>query len=164
MSEATQTETSSEDFGWALGALLRTYRELVTPALGDFPHGARGYQTLCAVVRCDQPSQLALAHHLGIDRTVMTYLIDDLVDAGLVERRPNPVDRRQRQVVATRRGRRAVATLCERVADAERTVLGALDADERRIFRALLDKAAAGSGGIGLAGDACAIVDEALDR
>ena len=51
-------------------------------------------------------SQLALAQHLGIDRTVMTYLLDDLEAAGLIERRPDPADRRARRVVATRTGRR----------------------------------------------------------
>ncbi|MFK0044612.1 MarR family transcriptional regulator [Streptomyces sp. NPDC090741] len=40
-----------------------------------------------------------MATYLGIDRTVMTYLIDDLVTAGLVERRLNPADRRQRKIV-----------------------------------------------------------------
>lgn len=149
MSETTQTEVPArEDFGWALGALLRSYRDLVSPVLGDLPHGQRGYQTLCEVIRCEQPSQLALANRLGIDRTVMTYLIDDLVGAGLIERRPNPVDRRQRQIVPTPRGRRAVARLCGHAVDAERAVLGALDTDEREEFRRLLDKAAGGAGEI----------------
>jgi DNA-binding transcriptional MocR family regulator len=49
-------------------------------------------------------SQLALAQHLGIDRTVMTYLLDDLEAAGLIERRPDPADRRARRVVATQLG------------------------------------------------------------
>ena len=34
----------------------------------------------------------------------MTYLIDDLATAGIVERRLNPADRRQRKIVATRHG------------------------------------------------------------
>src|ERR1700742_1430962 len=109
----------SEDLGWALGSLLRSYREQVGPLLEDVPQGARGYQTLFEVVRGNQPSQLALATHLGIDRTVMTYLVDDLVEAGLVERRQNPDDRRQRQVVATKRGRQLIAKTCVRVYDAE---------------------------------------------
>lgn len=130
-----------EDLGWALGSLLRSYRERVDPLLDDVPHGARGYQTLCEVLRGDQPSQLALAAHLGIDRTVMTYLIDDLVDAGLVERRPNPADRRQRQVVATEQGQRVVARMCGRVAEAEAAALGGLDEQERSTLRELLTKA-----------------------
>ncbi|NUR51901.1 MAG: winged helix-turn-helix transcriptional regulator, partial [Hamadaea sp.] len=97
-----------DDFGWGLGVLLRAYQSTVVTELGDFPHGPRGYQTLTEVVRGEHPSQLALAAYLGIDRTVMTYLIDDLVTAGLVERQLNPADRRQRKVVATAAGRRAL--------------------------------------------------------
>jgi DNA-binding MarR family transcriptional regulator len=165
VSETTSTDAPArDDLGWALGALLRSYRDLLSPVLGDFPHGQRGYQTLCEVVRGEQPSQLALANRLGIDRTVMTYLIDDLVDAGLLERRANPADRRQRQIVATPRGRKAVATLCSRVADAEGSVLGALDAEEHEQFRRLLDKAADATGPVEHTDDACAAVEEALDE
>ncbi len=133
------------DFGRAIGALLRSYQERVSPILGDFPHGPRGYQILCEVVQADQPSQLALANRLGVDRTVMTYLIDDLESAGLVERQPNPDDRRQRRVVATPRGREAVAALCREVAAAEREVLGSLDEEENASFRNLLVKATGGA-------------------
>jgi DNA-binding MarR family transcriptional regulator len=161
MSEAIRTDESAvDDFGWTLGALLRYYRERVTPTLGSFPHGARGYQTLCEVVRGQQPSQLALANRLGIDRTVMTYLIDDLVEAGLVERRANPADRRQRLIIATPRGERALATLCKQVVEAENAVLSALDEDERELLRRLLTKAACGSS----AADACEIFSDAPDR
>jgi len=151
-----------DDVGRALGVLLRSYRELVAGVLGDFPHGPRGYQTLAEVVRGEQPSQLALATRLGIDRTVMTYLIDDLVAAGLVRREPNPDDRRQRRVVATARGRRALAAVCARVAEAEDAVLAALDPAEREVFRRLLVKAACGSDAARDSGDACAIIDDAL--
>lgn len=161
MGEAIRAEEPlSEDLGWALGVLLRAYRDLVGPALGDFPHGTRGYQTLAAVVRCQQPSQLALANRLGIDRTVMTYLIDDLVEAGLVERRPNPADRRQRQIVATARGKQALAALCRRVTEAEATVLGALDEPERAVFRRLLLTAAGGRPEADRSIDPCEVVGD----
>jgi DNA-binding MarR family transcriptional regulator len=147
MSQAARAaEESGADFGWLLGVLLRTYRDRVTAAIGDFPLGPRGYQTLNEVVRGQQPSQLALANHLGIDRTVMTYVVDALEEAGLVERRPNPYDRRQRRIVATRRGHDAIATLCRRVTEAEDAVLGALEPAERVALRRLLWKAAGGPG------------------
>lgn len=150
----------AEDLGWALGSLLRGYRERIGPLLEDVPHGPRGYQTLCEVIRGEQPSQLALATHLGIDRTVMTYLIDGLVEAGLVERRQNPADRRQRQVVATARGRRLVARTCGRVAAAEEEVLGGLEPGERDVLRRLLAKAALVDGRTSHDPDACAVVTE----
>ena len=36
--------------------------------------------------------QARIAERLGLDRTVMTHLIDDLEEAGLVERRPDRAD------------------------------------------------------------------------
>lgn len=173
MSEAIRTRTETEprpseptgfddDFGRALGVLLRTYRDRVSRALGGFPHGPRGYQTLWEVVRGRQPSQLALARRLGIDRTVMTYLIDDLVAADLVRREPNPDDRRQRRIVATEKGRSTLAELCDRVAEAEDAVLAALDAREREQFRRLLLKAACSRGTPDHDSDACSIIEAAL--
>lgn len=135
---------TTEDFGWALGVLLRSYGELVAPSLDGIPHGQRGYQALAEIVLGEPPSQLALANRLGLDRTVMTYLVDDLERAGLVERRANPHDRRQRQVVATERGRALLAERCAAVERCEQHLLGALDRDEREVFRRLLRKAAAG--------------------
>jgi DNA-binding MarR family transcriptional regulator len=145
---APRPETdAADDFGWALGVLLRSYRDQVAPVLTDFPQGSRGYQTLSEVVNGHQPSQLALANRLGIDRTVMTYLVDDLEQAGLVERKPNPQDRRQRQVIATPKGRGALTTLCKQVAEAEDAILGPLDEAERAVFRRLLNKATSGGEG-----------------
>jgi DNA-binding MarR family transcriptional regulator len=146
---ATRPATGEgEDFGRELGVLLRSYRDIVAPVLSDFPQGARGYQTLCEVVNGNQPSQWALANRLGIDRTVMTYLVDDLEKAGLVERRPNVQDRRQRQVVATSKGRSTLAKLCTQVGKAEDAILGTLDKTERATFRRLLNKATRGGEGI----------------
>src|SRR5690606_13259165 len=106
-----------------------------------------------------QPSQLALAGHLGIDRTVMTYLVDDLTASGLVERRANPADRRQRQGVPTDAGAAAVAELCVRVRAAEDALLEALDADARTQLRALRAKAT--SEVTAAEADACAAVSTA---
>lgn len=151
-----------EDFGWHLGVVLRAYQSSVLTALGDFPHGPRGYQTLANVLQGDHPSQLALAAHLGIDRTVMTYLIDDLVDAGLVERRQNPADRRQRKIVATAAGIGAFTDLEQRVRQAENIVLGALAPAERETLRGLLGRVACDVRDVQPAMDPCQLADEVL--
>lgn len=147
-----------DDLGWSLGVLLRAYRDRVTAALGEFPHGTRGYETMAEVLRGGHPSQLALAGHLGIDRSVMTYLVDDLEAEGLVERTPNPADRRRRRIVATDRGRELVESACTRVLAAQDEVLAGLEGDERSALRRLLTKAAGATGGD--VDDPCAIADE----
>jgi DNA-binding MarR family transcriptional regulator len=66
----------------------------------------------------------------------MTYLLDDLEAAGLIERRPDPADRRARQVVATRRGTKLLAALDDRLQTAEAQLLTPLDPKAREGFRA----------------------------
>ena len=156
-------EQHDSDLGWSLGVLLRAYERALTSALGDLPHGYRGYQVLREVVRGSQPSQLALAGHLGIDRTVMTYLIDDLVEAGLVERRVAEADRRQRRVVPTADGTARLGDLEHRVDAAEDVVLAALDPDDRRTVGLLLRRAACDYRDAD-PGDPCTVVEHALAR
>jgi MarR family transcriptional regulator, transcriptional regulator for hemolysin len=152
------------DLGWSLGVLLRAYQSALGHAIGDLPQGYRGYQVLREVVRGDRPSQLALATHLGIDRTVMTYLVDDLVAADLVERRLNEQDRRQRRVVATPHGQDVLTDLERRVEHAEHVALGALAADERALLAELVRRAACAAREVGAERDACDVVEEAITR
>lgn len=135
--------TLSNDLGWALGVLSRCYLKAVAATFADVPGGARGYQVLAAAVRDEYGSQLALAQHLGVDRTVMTYLLDNLAEAGLVERQPDPADRRARRIVATGHGRALLDELGERLRAAEDQVLAGLDNDDdRQAFRVLLQRIA----------------------
>ncbi|MFP5072211.1 MarR family winged helix-turn-helix transcriptional regulator [Pseudonocardia nantongensis] len=122
--------------------LQRHYRAAVEPTVDGLPRGARGYQLLYAVIFKELPNQLALAEYLGIDRTVLPYVIDDLVEAGLVERRPADNDRRARKVEATEHGRTVFAEVEGAVSAAERGVLAALDATEQAQFRTLLSRLA----------------------
>jgi DNA-binding MarR family transcriptional regulator len=129
------------DLGWALRVVVRTYLKMTTDALCGVPGGPRGYQLLAAAE--DLPgTQLAMAHRLGIDRTVMTYLLDDLESAGLVERQPDPTDRRARRIQVTGSGRRLLEERAERLKGAEDDVLAALDPTDREAFRALLRRLA----------------------
>ncbi|MCK2220982.1 MarR family winged helix-turn-helix transcriptional regulator [Actinomadura sp. ATCC 31491] len=162
MSSVEEEKGGERDFGWSLGVLLRAFHGSLSRVLDDLPHGPRGYQTLSTVVHGDQPSQLALAAHLGIDRTVMTYLIDDLVEAGLVERRLNPADRRQRKIVATERGVAVLADLERRVREVEDHVLRPLTPDEREAFRGMLRRVACGVADVHADTDPCEVVDEVL--
>ena len=129
----------SSDLGWALGVVFRSYAKAANAAFAELPGGPRGYQVLAAAARGAPGSQLEVARHLGIDRTVMTYLLDDLESAGLIERRPDPADRRARRIVATGQGRESLDGLDRRLRDAERHVLNGLGTEaDRSAFRDLL--------------------------
>lgn len=126
----------ADDLGWGLGTVFRAYVTAAQAAVADLPGGPRGYQVLSAAAQGTVGSQLALAQHLGVDRTVMTYLLDDLEAVGLIERRPDPADRRARRIVATRKGTRLLAALDDRLQTAEARLLSPLDPTARESFRA----------------------------
>jgi MarR family transcriptional regulator for hemolysin len=120
------------DLGWHLGMVLRGWQSEFETAVAGMPAGVRGFQVLSTVVHHNPPNQQALGAHLGIDRTVLTYLIDALVGAGVVERLPDPVDRRSRKVLATDKGLALLEEYETRVAAAETELLAGLpqaDAD-----------------------------------
>ncbi|GGM08572.1 MarR family winged helix-turn-helix transcriptional regulator [Dactylosporangium sucinum] len=150
----------SSDLGWALGVLLRGYAKGAQHVMADLPGGPRGYQILTAAVAGTACTQLALANQLGIDRTVMTYLLDDLEKAGLIERRPDPADRRARRLVATEQGRATMCELHRKLHDVEERVLTALDEPDRTVFRDLLRRVATRIDEHDPLVDACAPIEE----
>lgn len=122
------------EFGWMIGSLTRRYMGMLGDALTTLPGGVRAYHVLLVADTKSCGNQLQLASLLGIDRTVMTHLIDDLEGAGLVVRVPDPNDRRAKVVQLTDSGRQ---TLCETSAVAEEvahTMLAPLAQQERDQF------------------------------
>jgi DNA-binding MarR family transcriptional regulator len=149
-----------DDLGWGLGVVFRAYVTAAHAAVADLPGGPRGYQVLSAAAHGMVASQLALAQHLGIDRTVMTYLLDDLESAGLIERRPDPADRRARHVVATHKGAELLATLDDRLESAETHLLAPLDEGERATFRSQVRLIATRMDALDPLDDPCALADK----
>ncbi|MCW2829559.1 MAG: MarR family transcriptional regulator [Aeromicrobium sp.] len=135
---APASDRGSVDLGQALGSLLRRYLEGARGAVDHLPGGPRAFQVLSISGEGACSNQAAIAARLGIDRTIMTYLVDDLEGAGLVERRPDPADRRARQVVLTSGGERVLDEAGQRIREVERQVLSALSSDDAAVFRRLL--------------------------
>jgi DNA-binding MarR family transcriptional regulator len=136
-----------DDLGWALGTVMRAHLRTAQDIVGGLPGGPRGYQVLAAAAAGGSSSQLALAQRLGVDRTVMTYLLDELEGAGLVERNPDPTDRRVRRITLTDEGGARLCALERSLRAAEEHVLEPLDAAERATLRTLLLRVATRAGG-----------------
>lgn len=155
-----------DDLGWALGVVFRSYVKAANATFADVPGGPRGYQVLATAARSEPGSQLELAQHLGVDRTVMTYLLDDLERAGLIERHPDPADRRARRIAPTARGRALLADLDKRLRAAEQHVLAGLPPEDRKTLRDLLSRAATHANSLDPAPSACTldINGAALDK
>jgi DNA-binding MarR family transcriptional regulator len=130
------------DLGWMLGVVFRAYLKASDHALRNLPGGPRGYQVLTAAAGEPPRNQGAIAEELGIDRTVLTYLIDDLEKLGLVARHPDPADRRSRLVVATDEGRATWRRLQDELRRVEAHVLSPLPAADAASFQSLLSRLA----------------------
>jgi len=155
---------SDPSLGWAIGLLFRTWQAGASDALSGLPHGARGFQILATVAGSEPPTQAALAAHLGIDRTVLTYVLDDLVDAGLLERKIDGADRRVRRLVTTAAGRKLLRSSERKVAEAEGKLFAGLTAGEQATLRTLLDRAAAQIHQRDPGHDACSAVADILSE
>src|SRR3954454_6964204 len=87
--------------------------------------------------------QQELGAALGIDRSTMVSLIDQLESEGLAKRRPSATDRRAREVAITPKGRRLLQRARALIARVEDEVLAGLTAKQRHELLTLLRRALA---------------------
>ncbi len=133
-------ESLAEAF-WAVARRLRHQNREALAPWDITPSQSRAVLTL-ARHGAMRLSELAL--HLRIAPRSATEVVDDLEEAGLVERSPDPGDRRATLVEPTERGAELVAALRRaRAAEAE-SYFGVLSDEDRtdlaRILRALRDQ------------------------
>jgi DNA-binding MarR family transcriptional regulator len=151
-------ELLNDDLGWALGVILRRYLSAVEEIVKDVPCGPRGYQIVASASQNLANNQGVMAAHLGIDRTVFTYLVDELEAAGLVSRRPDPCDRRSRRVVATEAGRDLWRDRRSALVQAEADILSVLGS-EKSAFKDLLQRVALYAGELDSSQSACQVME-----
>ena len=84
----------------------------------------------------DGVSQRALAHAMNTDSSALVRVLDLLEDEGLVERRPDPADRRAKTLHLTTRGMRKCAALHQTCAGMEARVLDGVGTDR---MQAMMD-------------------------
>ncbi|RKS07094.1 DNA-binding MarR family transcriptional regulator [Nocardiopsis sp. Huas11] len=107
--------------------------------LAELDLSVREQVTLTAIAE-GAPTQLAIGRKAGLDKSTLTPVLDQLERKGLIDRHPDPDDRRARVVTVTDVGRRSLAGSGQAVAETEEDLLNALSPDERRQFRSLLQR------------------------
>ena len=110
------------------------FARLVAPLGVTPPHVG----LLRAITDSPGRSQQALADEFGMPASRMVVLLDDLEARGLVERRRDPADRRVHLLHATPEGVDLMTRVEEAGKDAERRLLQALSAAERKQLKDLL--------------------------
>jgi MarR family transcriptional regulator for hemolysin len=78
------------------------------------------------------------ADQLDVEPITLCRMVDRLEEAGLVERRPDPNDRRARRLHLTDKSRQKLARLRERLEGLVDEILAGLSEAEREEFRRLL--------------------------
>jgi DNA-binding MarR family transcriptional regulator len=137
----------TEDLGFLLSRASGLVVRATNAALADEGLRVRQYSVLAlACDTADGMTQRGLAQVLGLDPSQVVALVDELVTAGLVERRPDPADRRTRLVAATAAGHRKRDTAAVRVAEAAVDPLRMLAGEERDTLRRLLARVVADAG------------------
>ncbi|GGT60021.1 MarR family winged helix-turn-helix transcriptional regulator [Streptomyces atratus] len=93
---------------------------------------------LSALVDFGPHVQRELAARLGIDRSDMVKIVDDLAVAGLVDRARDTIDRRRVTVTPTRAGRAMLADLQAEALAVQQELLAPLTSPEQAQLAALL--------------------------
>jgi DNA-binding MarR family transcriptional regulator len=120
----------------------RRFAERLAP-LGLHP---RHFGMLSQIAANEGRSQQALGSALGIHRSALVALVDDLEHRGLAERRRDPADRRAYALHLTAAGRRLLKRLQRAADEDEAELLAALDASERSELIRLLQRVAESQG------------------
>ena len=122
--------------GWAIkDASIEAF-----DAVGESPYH---YSVLAVLEESPRETQATIADSLGLDRSWLVGLLDELEEKGLIERRRDPVDRRRHVVTLQPAGKQKLAELraiSKRVEDA---FLAPLDAKQRASLHELLLEIAA---------------------
>ncbi len=122
-----------------IASAMRHYQDEEIAGLGLTPAAARALHELDP----DRPLPARdLAEQLGCDRSNVTALADKLEQAGLVERRVDPVDRRQKTLVVTDAGRRVRDRVHQVMSDSR--LLDGLRTEELASLRELVWKVSDG--------------------
>ena len=111
-----------------------------TEALEPLGIGPRDFLLMRFVAADDGQSQQTLAEQLGVPASRMVALVDHLEEMGLVERRPDPEDRRVRRLFITRKGRSVLEKAGKIAIDYETQLCAGINREEREQLIDLLQR------------------------
>jgi DNA-binding MarR family transcriptional regulator len=98
------------------------------------------FRVLNLIDAAEGRSQQAIGEAIEVPPSRMVALVDELEQRGLVERRPDPADRRVRALFLTPKGRKALARGREIAQEHERELTRGMAAADRKRLTGLLQK------------------------
>jgi len=131
------------DLGADLHRLGREVLRRERPLLAALGVDLWDYMVMSRLQDGPAPTQGQLAAAVGRDATRLIATLDGLQARGLLERTPDPRDRRNRVVALTAAGRTLLAACRTAIRAMEADLLGAVPAGDRQVFRDALTRLAA---------------------
>jgi DNA-binding MarR family transcriptional regulator len=138
----THADDGEEDLGALFARVTRRLIDAERPLLREQGLSMWGYVALTRLIDAPAPTQLALADQMGYDKTRLIPVLDQLVADGLIERRPDPQDRRARIVALTGAGRERHAAARAAIRAMESELMAELSPGEQRTLRAVVARLA----------------------
>jgi DNA-binding MarR family transcriptional regulator len=124
--------------GYLLKHVQSRFSEIASAEFAPLGISGREAAVLRAIDAQPPEAQGDIARRMGVDRTTMVTLVDELEAKGLVRRRQDPDDRRRNVVELTDTGTSAVSRAEEATERAEREFMRPLaDAEAERFRRSL---------------------------
>jgi DNA-binding MarR family transcriptional regulator len=137
-----KSDSATDSVAFMLSTLGHAISRRFIHALQPLELHPREFTVLRAVKANDGQSQQTLAERLHIPPSRMVAIVDELESRGLVERRPDPHDRRVRALYVTELGQALLEEAFDLVVEHERAISDVLTAEERAEFLALLNRIA----------------------
>ncbi|NIK54611.1 MarR family winged helix-turn-helix transcriptional regulator [Kribbella shirazensis] len=132
--------TERPDLAAMLYPLVRELIALEMPVLARHDISMWGYSVLTALDDTPVRTQAALAEAIGADKSRIIGTLDELQRAGLIDRTPDPDDRRVRLLSITAQGRKVRRAVRKDIQTQEAQVLDRLPPADRKAFLRILQE------------------------
>ncbi len=129
----------NREFAFILNDVARLLRTYADHKAAQFGMTRAQWAVLVRLDRCQGLNQSELAELLDLQPITLTRLLDKLCDSGLIERRPDPTDRRAKRLFLTAAARPVLERLS---ALGEETMASTLEGVERETVEQMVSKLA----------------------
>jgi DNA-binding MarR family transcriptional regulator len=138
--ERAEAERAPRSVGFLISQLGFFSSKRFMEALKPVGIDPREFLLMRFVAASEGQSQQALAERMAIPASRMVALVDHLEEAGFLERRPDPEDRRVRWLHLTRKGRTVLERAGRIAIDYETKLCAGINREEREQLIDLLQK------------------------
>ncbi|MEW4570023.1 MarR family transcriptional regulator [Tautonia sp. JC769] len=129
-----------ERYGFLLAMAAHRLRSRFEEELEPMGVQLKHVQVLAMISHFGPVAQQRLGEFICIDRTSMVGLMDEMEQRGLVQRHPDPTDRRVHRIHLTESGQDLFQRANDTVEEVENEVLGPLSEQERLLLKSMLQR------------------------